>query len=145
MGCPEKLWMPLPECVQGQIGWGPEQIELVGATLPTVGHWGSIHLKDPSKSSHSVILWKGCSDKAKLTSSLCRYRQNQLYHCASIRLSRVLSEWLPCDWAASSVFKMKINTSQQQGSSLNILLHEPASLFWKKVSGCSAKWAIQLA
>jgi len=28
-GCPEKLWIPLPGSVQGQVGWGFEQPGLV--------------------------------------------------------------------------------------------------------------------
>ena len=32
--CPKKLWCPIPGGVQGQVGWGPEQPELVGAALP---------------------------------------------------------------------------------------------------------------
>jgi len=30
--CPEKLWYPIPGGAQGQVGWGPEQPELVGGS-----------------------------------------------------------------------------------------------------------------
>jgi len=32
--CPEKLWCPIPEGAQSQVGWGPGQPELVVAALP---------------------------------------------------------------------------------------------------------------
>jgi len=31
---PRKLWCPIPGGAQGQVGWGPGQPELVGATSP---------------------------------------------------------------------------------------------------------------
>jgi len=35
--CPEKLWCPIPEGAQGQVGWGPGQLSWWGAALPVVG------------------------------------------------------------------------------------------------------------
>ena len=30
--CPEKLWCPIPGGAQGQLGWGPGQLDLVVGT-----------------------------------------------------------------------------------------------------------------
>ena len=37
-GCPEKLWMPLPESVQGQVGWSSEQPSDIFPGTSTQGH-----------------------------------------------------------------------------------------------------------
>ena len=46
--CPEKLWCPIPEGTQGQVGWGPGQPELAGWALrplpaqTILGFYGSV-------------------------------------------------------------------------------------------------------
>ena len=49
---------PIPGGVQGHVGWGPGQPELVGATSqPTAEGWKWVSFKISSNSSHSAILW----------------------------------------------------------------------------------------
>jgi len=56
--CPEKLWVPHPWSVEGQIGWGPGQPELLGGSpAPGTGvgtRW--VIFKFPFNSNHFVIL-----------------------------------------------------------------------------------------
>jgi len=43
IGCPEKLWVPIPGGVEGQVGWDPEQPDLVSGN-PAQGR--GLELKD---------------------------------------------------------------------------------------------------
>ena len=47
---------PIPVGVQGQVGWGPEQPDLVGGSLVHGKGWNQMIFKVPSDTSHDMIL-----------------------------------------------------------------------------------------
>ena len=47
---------PIHGCVQGQIGWGPDQPDLVMAILLMAGGWSEVVFGIPSNPSRSIIL-----------------------------------------------------------------------------------------
>ena len=55
--CPGSCGCPIPGGAQGQVGWGPEQPELLGATSPWQGAWNWMGFKIPSKPNPYTILW----------------------------------------------------------------------------------------
>jgi len=46
--CPGKLWCPIPQGAQGQVGWGPEQPELVGSSPAHSREWDWVGFEVPS-------------------------------------------------------------------------------------------------
>jgi len=54
--CPEKLWGPIPEGTQGQVGWALGSLSWWGQPCPWQGV-GAGWPKAPSNPNHSVILY----------------------------------------------------------------------------------------
>jgi len=76
-GCPEKLWLPLPGSVQGQVGWRWITAWSSGrCPCSWQGGWNQMIFKVLSNPNHSMILWF-CDTTTTSNNFLPRSRLNR--------------------------------------------------------------------
>ena len=80
-GAQRSCGCPIPGGIQGQVGWGLGQPDLVDVNQPNAGVWNWMGLKVPFNLRHSMILWF--------------YDLNCLVSAINVCSSRTLNFWFP--------------------------------------------------